>query len=119
MVCISGDIVIARPPEAVFDALAEQCALDGTIDHLTVDRPWQIVSSATTPSGRVVSQLALEPVSGGTRVWWWEDLGMGGWSGVLLPLLRVRAARRENQRWAQLKHRLDTAAMPDPALASS
>jgi hypothetical protein len=72
VVCISGDIVIARPPEAVFD--------------------------------------------GRTRVWWSEDLRMGGWSSVLLPVLRITAERREHRRWARLKDRLETAATPEPAL---
>lgn len=110
MVSISGDIVIARPLEVVFDVLAEQCAADGTIGYLAADSPRQLVCSSTTPSGRVVSRLALEPVPGGTRVWWSEDLQLGGWSRVLLPVLKVSTARSEQRRWARLKDHLEAAA---------
>jgi hypothetical protein len=116
VVCISGDAVIARPPEAVFDILAAERAADGTVEYLGLDRPWRLVSSSTTPSVRVVSRVALEPVRGGTRAWWSEDLRFRGWSRALLPLLRVRAARREALRWAELRTRLETAPEPDPAL---
>lgn len=110
MVCISGDLVIARPLEAVFDVLAEQWAADETIGYLAADSPRRLVSSKVTPSGRVVSRVALEPVAGGTRVWWSEDLRTGGWSRVLLPLLKVTTARGEQRRWARLKDHLEASA---------
>jgi hypothetical protein len=110
VVCISGDLVIARPLEAVFGVLAEQCAADDTIAHLAADSPRQLVCSSTTPSGRVVSRVALEPVPGGTRVWWSEDLRMSGWSRVLLPLLKVTTGRSEQRRWARLKDHLEAPA---------
>ena len=115
MVCISGDLVIARPPEVVFDVLAEHCAADDTIGYLAADSPRQLVSSSTTPSGRVVSRLALEPVPGGTRVWWSEDLRLGGWSRVLLPVLKVTTARSEQRRWSRLKDHLEASADLEPA----
>jgi len=115
VVFISGDIVIARPPEAVFEVLAERCAADDTIGHLAADAPRQLVCSSTTPSGRVVSRVALEPVPGGTRVWWSEDLRMDGWSRVLLPLLKVTTARSEQRRWARLKDHLEASAHLEPA----
>jgi len=115
VVCISGDIVIARPLEVVFDVLAEHCAADGAVGYVAADSPRQLVSSTTTPSGRVVSRVALEPVPGGTRVWWSEDLRMGGWNRVLLPLLKVTTARGEQRRWARLKDHLEASADLEPA----
>jgi hypothetical protein len=118
VVCISGDIVIARPLEVVFDVVAEQRAADDTIGYLAADSPRQLVTSSTTPSGRLVSRLALETVPAGTRVWWSEDLRLGGWSRLLLPVLKVTTARSEQRRWARLKDHLEASADLEPATVS-
>ena len=143
MVFISGDIVIARPPEVVFDVLADERnepafnprmmrvekvtpgpvgpgtrfeasvrsgprLVPMTVEYTTVDRPWQLASTSTMPSARIVGRLALEHVPGGTRLWWSWDVRPVGWARLLRPLLRVLGARQERRIWAQLKRQLES-----------
>jgi hypothetical protein len=138
VVCISGDIVIGRPPEVVFDVLADERrradfdprrvrtekvtpgpigpgtrfeatvrtggdTADMTVEYTTVDRPWQLASTSTTTSARVVGRLTLERVPEGTRLWWSWNVRPTGWR----RLLRVAGNRQERLIWTELKRHLE------------
>jgi hypothetical protein len=150
VVCISGDIVIARPPEVVFDVLADERrradfdprmvhaekgtpgpigpgtrfgatvraggrTADLTVEYTTVDRPWQLASTRTMPSARIVGRLTLERVPEGTRLWWSWNVQPTGWRRLLRPALRVVGNRQERLIWTGLKHHLEQQRDPDSA----
>ena len=150
MVSISGDVVIARPPEVVFDVLADERnepaynprmlrvekltpgpigagtrfeamlrsgirTMPMTVEYTTVDRPWELVSTSTLPSARIVGRLTLERVPEGTRLWWSWDLRPVGWIRLLRPVLRVLGNRQERRIWTSLKRQLEAAPASEAA----
>ena len=78
MVPIEGEITIARPPEAVFDFVADER-----------------------------NEPRVNPVPGGTRMRWQWELAPRGLLRLLTPLV-VRVGRRQEEAiWAGLKRCLE------------
>jgi hypothetical protein len=133
MARVTGSIVIGRPIEGVFAAVADQTneprynpsmtasrqVTDGPIgirgrptevdiEVTRYERPSVLGTRSVMAGSTAVGELRLEPVASGTRFSWDWDVTVAGPARLLGPLVAIVGRRQERAIWTGLKDWLES-----------
>lgn len=145
---IKGEVIISRPPDLVFDYVADQRnephynprivraekVTEGPVGLGTVfcsavavrrrtvgmriectayQRPTLFASTTTMRQGEFIVSLMFEPVAGGTRMRWSEQVRLKGGFRLFTPMIIWIGRQQERAIWASMKRHLEAAGGPD------
>jgi uncharacterized protein YndB with AHSA1/START domain len=88
------------------------------IEYTDYERPTLLVSTATMRQANFTVRLMFEPVPGGTRMRWSEEVWPRKGFKLAAPLITWIGRRQERAIWASMKRQLEDVAVRDPSLLS-